>query len=205
MPTGGCFCGGIRYEAADAPFHETNCHCSICRRTTGAPFVTWFSVRRSRFTLVRGEPSRFKSTAKGLRSFCPQCGTQLTFEHEDFGDEIDVTSVVADAVVDPVQRSGLPFVCASATLDNITAQRLGFVFRLAPPQSYGRAIYADFLASEGFQHVVALQEDNFYWNNRVSRKPIFFGMPSTVVLSERNPCAGLANPSLHRTRKSGAP
>lgn len=40
---------------------------------------------------------------------------------------------------------------------------------------------------------------------RVSRKPIFFGMPSTVVLSERNPCAGLANPSLHRTRKSGAP
>src|SRR5882762_5563448 len=40
---------------------------------------------------------------------------------------------------------------------------------------------------------------------RVSRKPIFFGMPSTVVLSERNPCAGLGNPSLHRTRKSGAP
>ena len=74
-------------------------------------------------------------------------------------------SVVADAVVEPMQRSGLPFVCASATLDNITARRLGFVFRLAPPQSYGWAVYADFLASEGFRHVVALQEDNFYWNN----------------------------------------
>jgi hypothetical protein len=24
------------------PFNETNCHCSICRRTTGAPFVAWF-------------------------------------------------------------------------------------------------------------------------------------------------------------------
>jgi ABC-type branched-subunit amino acid transport system substrate-binding protein len=67
-------------------------------------------------------------------------------------------SVVADAVVDPVQRSGLPFVCASATLDSITARRLGFVFRLAPPQSYGWAIYADFLASEGFQHVVRFKK-----------------------------------------------
>ncbi len=73
-------------------------------------------------------------------------------------------SVVADAIVELVQRSGLPFVCASATLDAITARRLNCVFRLAPPQSYGWRTYADFLASAGFQHVVALQEDNQYWN-----------------------------------------
>lgn len=74
-------------------------------------------------------------------------------------------SVVADAIVESVQRCGLPFVCASATLDDITARRLDCVFRLAPPQSYGWAVYADFLASQGFQHVVTLQEDNLYWNN----------------------------------------
>jgi ABC-type branched-subunit amino acid transport system substrate-binding protein len=74
-------------------------------------------------------------------------------------------SVIADAIVEVVQRSGLPFVCASATLDDITARRLDFVFRLAPPQSYGWAVYADFLVSEGFRHVVALQEDNLYWNS----------------------------------------
>ena len=74
-------------------------------------------------------------------------------------------SVVADAIIELVQRSGLPFVCASATLDTITTRRLSCVFRLAPPQSYGWGIYADFLASEGFQHVVALQEDNLYWNS----------------------------------------
>jgi hypothetical protein len=56
MLKGGCFCGWIRYEAAGTPFHETSCHCSICRRTTGAPFVTWFSVPRPGFRLVRGEP-----------------------------------------------------------------------------------------------------------------------------------------------------
>jgi len=96
MLQGGCFCGRIRYEATGTPFHETNCHCSICRRTTGAPFVTWFSVLRSHFQLVRGEPARFRSTAKATRSFCPQCGTQLTFEHEDFSGEIDVTTCSLD-------------------------------------------------------------------------------------------------------------
>ena len=82
MLKGGCFCGWIRYETEVTPFDETNCHCSICRRTTGAPFVAWFSVPRSQFRLVCGEPTRFRSTAEGTRSFCPQCGTQLTFEHQ---------------------------------------------------------------------------------------------------------------------------
>jgi ABC-type branched-subunit amino acid transport system substrate-binding protein len=73
-------------------------------------------------------------------------------------------SVVADAVVEPVHRAGLPFVCASATLDAITARRLPSVFRVAPPQSYGWLAYAEFLLSQGFRHVVAFQEESLYWN-----------------------------------------
>lgn len=96
MLKGGCFCGRIRYEAAGTPFNETSCHCSICRRTTGAAFVTWFSVPRSQFRLVCGEPTRFQSSAKGTRSFCPRCGTQLTFEHQDLSAEIDVTTCSLD-------------------------------------------------------------------------------------------------------------
>jgi hypothetical protein len=96
MLTGGCFCGRIRYETAAMPFHETNCHCSICRRTSGAPFVTWFSVPRSQFRLVSGEPAHFKSSSRATRSFCRHCGTQLTFAHEDFPDEIGVTTCSLD-------------------------------------------------------------------------------------------------------------
>src|SRR5262245_18395647 len=93
--TGGCFCGAVRFEADGAPFHETNCHCSICRRTTGAQCVAWFSVRREQIRIVRGSPVRFHSTAKGIRSFCSSCGTQLTFEHEG-ANEIDITTCSLD-------------------------------------------------------------------------------------------------------------
>lgn len=96
MLAGGCYCGAIRYETGAAPYDRTNCHCSICRRTTGAPFVTWFSVPRSEFRFVEGVPARFRSSAKGTRSFCARCGTQLTFEHDDAGDEIDVTTCSLD-------------------------------------------------------------------------------------------------------------
>jgi hypothetical protein len=96
MLTGGCCCGQIRYEAAGLPFAETNCHCSICRRTTGAPFVAWFSIPRSGFRFVLGEPVGFQSSAKGRRTFCAKCGTQLTFEREDLPNEIDVTTCSLD-------------------------------------------------------------------------------------------------------------
>jgi hypothetical protein len=96
MLQGGCFCGRIRYEAAGRASHETNCHCSICRRTTGAPFVAWFSVRPSEFRFVQGHPSRFRSSSKATRSFCPHCGTQLTFQADDYPDQVDITTYSLD-------------------------------------------------------------------------------------------------------------
>ena len=77
MLKGGCYCGAIRYEARGTPFNESICHCSICRRTAGAPFVAWFSVKRSDFRLVQGSPVAFQSTSKAVRKFCGACGTQL--------------------------------------------------------------------------------------------------------------------------------
>jgi hypothetical protein len=96
MLKGGCFCGAIRYEAGGAPFDETVCHCSICRRTTGAPFVAWFSAPRSEFRFLQGTLTRFRSTDKATRTFCPRCGTQLTFERDDLLNEIDVTTCSLD-------------------------------------------------------------------------------------------------------------
>ena len=41
---GGCLCGAIRYRISGAPHRTTNCHCLHCRRSSGAPFLTWIEV-----------------------------------------------------------------------------------------------------------------------------------------------------------------
>jgi hypothetical protein len=96
MLTGGCFCGAIRYEAGGTPFHETLCHCSMCRRSAGAPAVAWFSVPRAELRFLSGTPARFASSASAERGFCPSCGTTLTFEAKDLPEEIDITTASLD-------------------------------------------------------------------------------------------------------------
>ena len=41
---GGCFCGTIRYEFDAEGIPVADCHCTMCRRTSGAPYVTWLVV-----------------------------------------------------------------------------------------------------------------------------------------------------------------
>jgi len=89
---GRCFCGFVRYEATGTPAQETNCHCSICRRISAAPFVAWFTVPSEGFRIVSGEPASFQSSEHGTRSFCPRCGTPLTFRSSQSPGELDVTS-----------------------------------------------------------------------------------------------------------------
>ena len=57
--------------------------------------VAWFTVRPDAFEFTAGEPRRFDSSPGAERSFCPRCGTPLTFRHTDL-DEVDVTTCSLD-------------------------------------------------------------------------------------------------------------
>ncbi|HSV58781.1 MAG TPA: GFA family protein [Variovorax sp.] len=96
MLKGHCQCGWLRYEAGDSASLETACHCSICRRTSGAPLVAWFTVPLAAFRFTSGTPTRFQSSEHATRSFCPRCGTQLTFQSTSYPEEIDVTTCSLD-------------------------------------------------------------------------------------------------------------
>jgi hypothetical protein len=87
---GGCLCGSVRYEATGGPYNITHCHCSDCRRSSGAPFVTWASFRRSGFRFTAGKPNELRWAGR-VRSFCSRCGTPLTFMTDPNADEVDVT------------------------------------------------------------------------------------------------------------------
>jgi hypothetical protein len=97
---GHCFCGFIRYRADGVRSNETNCHCSICRRVSAAPFVAWFTVPSSSFQVLSGQPTTFRSSDHGTRTFCPRCGTPLTFRSSLLPDEVDITICSLD---DPEQ------------------------------------------------------------------------------------------------------
>ncbi|MSO54955.1 MAG: GFA family protein [Rhodospirillales bacterium] len=89
--TGGCLCGRIRYQSTAAPRLVTHCHCTICRRQSGAAFLTWASFQAAALTITQGTPTGIRATEKAERSFCAECGTPMTFRFFASPDEIDVT------------------------------------------------------------------------------------------------------------------
>lgn len=96
MLRGGCFCRSVRYEVDAEPMSQTACHCTICRHTSGAPFVAWFSVPREAIRFVTDEPAAFKSSERATRTFCASCGTPLTFQSTVSPGEIDITTCSLD-------------------------------------------------------------------------------------------------------------
>jgi hypothetical protein len=85
--TASCNCGAIRIETRGQPVRVGLCHCTICRKETGAPFtvnVVW----RAEDVTVQGDTASWKDTT-AARHFCPSCGSSL-FGVSDGTGEIEV-------------------------------------------------------------------------------------------------------------------
>jgi hypothetical protein len=52
---GKCLCGAVEYAVADEFLYAANCHCSNCRRATGAAFKPFAGIERSKLAIARGE------------------------------------------------------------------------------------------------------------------------------------------------------
>jgi ABC-type branched-subunit amino acid transport system substrate-binding protein len=74
-------------------------------------------------------------------------------------------SVVARAAAARADAVGLPFLCSSAVLDALTGQPTDWVARLAPAQSHGWQVYADFLLRAGHRRVAAAIQPSVYWES----------------------------------------
>ena len=58
--TGGCLCGDIRYRITKDPEWAGHCHCSICRKQSGAPYTTGVQFAIEAFEWTKGEPVHFR-------------------------------------------------------------------------------------------------------------------------------------------------
>ncbi|WP_026197683.1 ABC transporter substrate-binding protein [Sciscionella marina] len=72
-------------------------------------------------------------------------------------------SVAARHAAARADALGMPFLCSSAVLDALTGEPTEWVARLAPAQSHGWRIYADFLLSAGRRRVAVATQPSIYW------------------------------------------
>lgn len=75
---GGCQCGAVRYRAEGPRDRASVCHCRMCQKASGAPFMAFvkFSARKVSWSTP---PATFASSNVVERGFCAACGTPLTY------------------------------------------------------------------------------------------------------------------------------
>jgi hypothetical protein len=78
--TGGCLCGGVRYELAEVPVVVGYCHCTRCQRRTGTAASVSALIVPGSLRIVAGEEhvrSWAPSDGGFAKCFCGVCGGAL--------------------------------------------------------------------------------------------------------------------------------
>lgn len=96
MLEGGCLCGAVRYRAEGEPVDAGYCHCSLCRRSTGAPAVAWITFPVQAFRYTSAAPRVYRSSSRGQREFCGECGTQLVYREQQGARTLDISMASLD-------------------------------------------------------------------------------------------------------------
>jgi len=75
---GNCLCGAVTLQVQHQAPTLNACHCSICRKWTGGPFMTLECHQAPR---IEGEEHvrTYTSSDWAERGFCGQCGTHLFY------------------------------------------------------------------------------------------------------------------------------
>jgi hypothetical protein len=79
MYEGSCLCRSVRYEISGEIGDFGYCHCTSCRKASGAAHAANAPVERAAFRLTSGadELREFESSPGKLRVFCGRCGSPL--------------------------------------------------------------------------------------------------------------------------------
>ncbi len=78
--TGGCMCGGVRYEVTETPLAAGYCHCTRCQRRTGTAASISARLVPGSLRIVQGtELLRAHEPPDGgfHKVFCSACGSSL--------------------------------------------------------------------------------------------------------------------------------
>ena len=77
--TGGCMCGGVRFEVTEPPVSASWCHCTRCQRRTGTAGSVQARLAPGSLKILDGEELiRAWTPPDGFaKVFCSTCGSSL--------------------------------------------------------------------------------------------------------------------------------
>ncbi len=92
---GHCLCGAVQITAHDASKHVGACHCDMCRRWGGGPFI---ELDCGAHVTVTGEDhiTAYSSSDWAERGFCKTCGTNLFYRLKETGQHMIAAGIFDD-------------------------------------------------------------------------------------------------------------
>ena len=119
--TGGCLCGGVRFELSEPATDAGYCHCTRCQRRTGGASSAQARIDARTFRLLRGEElvKAWRHEDGGFeKCFCGECGAHLFSRNPDQPEQMSVRLGAFDG--DPgVRPSWRAFVAYAAAWESI--------------------------------------------------------------------------------------
>ena len=119
-PTGGCQCGGVRYELLAPPLKIYICHCAECRKQSASAFGISVIVRAKSFALTHGSPQRWcRPTDSGrtlVCNFCPNCGSRVW--HGDAARD-ETLSIKGGSLDEPIDVSAAAHIWTTRKLQGV--------------------------------------------------------------------------------------
>jgi len=100
--SGGCLCGGVRYQVDFAADHDwkkapLTCQCTQCRKNCGALIYHLHSVKESEIKwLSKATYAEYESSPGYYRAFCKDCGSSLCWGERKGGTNIDLAVGTVD-------------------------------------------------------------------------------------------------------------
>ena len=132
--TGGCLCGGVRYEIDQALLKLTYCHCTRCQRRTGTAASPQARLAPGSLRFVQGEElvRGWQPPDHGFeKCFCSRCGGAL-FSRDSEGTiwSVRMGTLDADPGLTPSHRQ---FVAYAATWEPVPDDGIPHYPEGAPP------------------------------------------------------------------------
>jgi hypothetical protein len=118
--TGGCLCGGVRYEISEPLVAAGYCHCTRCQRRTGSAASASARVAPGSLRIISGEElvRSYEPTNGFAKDYCGFCGGALWSRSPDDPDWVSVRLGTFDG--DPgIRPSYRQFVAYAAVWEEI--------------------------------------------------------------------------------------